>query len=53
MKYLVDNGANIQTKTKNGKTPLELADIEANQLYLGASHKKNLAKIVKDKDTEK
>ncbi len=51
-KYLVDNGANIQAKTKDGKTPLELADIAANQ----SSDKENLAKIIRfleDKEAEK
>jgi ankyrin repeat protein len=56
VKYLVEKGAKIQAKTKDGKTPLELADIAANKLYWVASDKENFAKIIqflKDKEAEK
>ncbi len=41
---------------QDGKTPLELADIAANQSYWRASDKENFAKIIQfleDKEAEK
>jgi hypothetical protein len=37
---------NIQAKTVNGNTPLDLANIEANKSYCMESQKENLAKII-------
>jgi ankyrin repeat protein len=46
VKYLVEQGANIQAKTVYGKTPLDFANIEANKSYCTESQKENLAKII-------
>jgi ankyrin repeat protein len=45
VKYLVEKGANIQASVY-GKTPLDLANIEANKSYCTESKKENLAKII-------
>jgi hypothetical protein len=53
VKYLVEIDANIQASTKEGKIPLSLADIEANQINL--SRKEYYAKTIqflKNKEAE-
>jgi ankyrin repeat protein len=56
VKFLVENGANIQARTKEGKTPLDLADIGAKNEDLWFYQKERFAKTIqflKDKEAEK